>query len=154
MARLQFMALYTASYWAYVILVLGVPIKVVEQMQIGLGDVLKTLVTPNGEPYSKEFLDLFQASFSRYYVAIQSDFRAEPDPRAYNPTVNELAESAVTMFSKLFPQWNKTGTDEVADAELFVEQMSVRHLMADVPVDLFRSLKEVLRLEFETASPR
>ena len=149
-ARLQFMALYTAAYWAYAVLILGVPITVVKQMEVGLGDAIKGLTTPKGEPYRKEFVDLFSASFSRYYEAMQTDIRSDSDPNVYNPHVNELAKCAVTMFSKLFPQLNKTGTDQLADAQFEVELMSFRHLVADIPIDLFRALKEVLRLEFET----
>ena len=153
-AHMQFMALHTAAYWAYATFVLGVSAEVVEKMKTGLEDGLKDLLTPKGEPYSKDLLELFKASFSQYYKSMQTDFTSDADPRAFNPDVNELAKCALGIFSKLYPKLNKSGTDELADAQLVIERMSFCHMVADLPMDLFKALKENLGLGFVAAPMR
>lgn len=147
-AHLQFIALHAAAYWVYATAVLHISAEVIKEMGKGFEDGIRDMRTPKGEPYGEDLTAIFKRSFGAYYKSMSADFMADVDPDVFNPDVNEVAKSAVHIFAQFYPALAKTGSDEIADAQIEVERMFFSNMIADMAVNLLMVLKKELGLMF------
>ncbi len=134
LTKLQLLALYTASYWAYAVYILGVPSECVDQMKIGLTDSIKEYSNPDGGQISENFIELFHSFFKRSFKSIGDDINDTSDPEVFNPDINNVAKS----FNEAIEFYN------FRDGRIMpeLEKTYIGHIVANIPLSLFEALKE------------
>lgn len=133
LTRLQLLALYTASYWAYAVYILGVPSECVDEMKKGMNDSIKEYRDPDGGKISDQFVDVYHSFFKRSFKAIGDDINDPVEQGVFNPDINNVAKS----FNEAVEYYNFR--DGVIMPE--VEKTYIGMIVANIPLSLFEALK-------------
>ena len=133
LTRLQLLALYAASYWAYAVYYLGVSSECVDEMKIGLSDSIKEFSDPDGKAMSQEFIEVFHSFFKRSFKAIGDDINSPDEPGVFNPDINNLAKS----FNEAIEYYHFRDGNVMPE----LEKTYIGHIVANIPVSLFEALK-------------
>lgn len=131
--KLQLLALYAASYWAYVIHILEVPSECIDQMKVGLNDSIKEYSDPNGEEITEPFIEIFNSFFKHSLKAIGDDLNETPEQAVLSLDINQIAKSFIEAVE--FYHFR----DGLSMPEL--EKLYIGHIVADIPVSLLQTLK-------------
>jgi len=134
LTRLQLLALYTAVYWAYAILILGTPEEYVENMKIGMNDSIKEYSGPNGENISNEGIALSESFFKESFKCIGEDIRniEDTDSDVFNPDISNMAK----YFIEAIEHYHFNNGAAMPE----IEKTYIGHLVAEVPLKMFSVL--------------
>jgi hypothetical protein len=133
LTRLQLLALYTASYWAYAVYILGVPSECVDEMKKGMNDSIKEYRDPEGGKISDQFIDTYQSFFKRSLKAISDDINNPAEQGAFNPDISNVAKS----FNEAIEYYNFRDGAIMPE----VEKTYIGMIVANIPLSLFEALK-------------
>ena len=134
LTRLQLLALYTASYWAYAIHILGIPAEISDDMKKGLDDSIREFSNPDGSKISEDFVQVFYVFFGRMVTAIEDDFNNPPSQDAFIPDCNKVGQS----FAEATQHYHFTDGEVMPE----IERTYLTNMVASSPLELFQSLQE------------
>ena len=137
LTRLQLLALYTAAYWAYAILILGTPEEYVENMKIGMNDSIKEYGGPSGGVISNEGVALFDSFFKESFKCIGEEMRNldDTDPDVFNPDISNMAK----YFIEAIEHYHFNNGAAMPE----IEKTYIAHLVAEIPSNMFSALQKL-----------
>jgi hypothetical protein len=138
---LQLISIYIAAYWCYATEILHIPSHVPIEMKRGLDDGIKQLKQGNGNPLNEEQVKYLRGSISVYLNAGLEDLTNSQiaDPNIYNPDISVVAKKHIEIISKFYSK------NEVLNE---LDRMAIGHFVADIPINLYRTLQSDIRLTF------
>jgi hypothetical protein len=134
LARFQFLAIYSASYCAYVVCYLGVPASCAVEMQTVMKNLLKGYRGKDygGDKISDDNIKFFDGLFNRAYKAISDDISNQPESGVVNLGVSNISESYIEEVQHYLL---KDGNMPVTD-KLYLSQ-----IIAELPIAVFQTLQ-------------
>lgn len=134
LTRLQLLALYTASYWAYAIFILNVPADYIEEIRTGMNDAIKEYKGPDRGPISEQFISAYNSFFQWSFQSIGEDIKniENSEPDVFNPDISNMSK----YFIEAIEHYHFKNGEVMPE----IEKTYIGHLVAEIPLKMFSLL--------------
>ena len=142
----QLIAINSAIYNAYPLLILDIPAPFLTEITEGLYDGVNGLSNENG-PISQVERNGMKGLILKYYEAIVDDYiNYVPSEKGVITPIGN-GNNTFQVFSKYICYAYSSDTDVLEDYSL-LEKMALQHLIGEYPTDLMLSIRDNLKIKF------